>query len=248
MKKLILVRHGQASAGEEDYDRLSPLGHIQAEKLGIYLKNRDIVPEQILTGSLTRHRQTADGIIKSFKIDIGCRHEDKSLNEFGPEIWQTEGEFLLRNDESFAKLAEAYDNEHEMTPQHKRRKFMALTGRVLKSWVLENRMRNRPDTENSFESFQKLILSESMNAIRNLLNRTAENAVAVVVSSGTPIAILISIFESRNQQPEALTVLRWMRSLHNTAFCEIDFENLETYEIKEANCTDHLDQNEITLI
>ena len=34
MSELILVRHAQASFGEDDYDRLSVLGHQQARWLG----------------------------------------------------------------------------------------------------------------------------------------------------------------------------------------------------------------------
>ena len=37
MANLFLVRHGQASFGADDYDRLSPTGHEQSRLLGEYL-------------------------------------------------------------------------------------------------------------------------------------------------------------------------------------------------------------------
>lgn len=55
---LLLVRHGQASFGKSDYDRLSALGHRQARVLGADLARRGLRPDRIVCGDLTRHRET----------------------------------------------------------------------------------------------------------------------------------------------------------------------------------------------
>ena len=39
MGTLYLVRHGQASFGADDYDNLSPLGHQQSQRLGVYFRD-----------------------------------------------------------------------------------------------------------------------------------------------------------------------------------------------------------------
>lgn len=65
MGEIILVRHGQANSGaidEESYDRLSDLGHQQAEWLGDYLRNRENPFDKVISGSLRRHKETAAGI------------------------------------------------------------------------------------------------------------------------------------------------------------------------------------------
>ncbi|PZX16592.1 broad specificity phosphatase PhoE [Palleronia aestuarii] len=62
MGEVVLVRHGQANShadNEDDYDRLSPLGHIQAEWLGEWLRERDGAFDLVLSGSMRRHRETA---------------------------------------------------------------------------------------------------------------------------------------------------------------------------------------------
>jgi broad specificity phosphatase PhoE len=59
--QILLVRHGQASWGADDYDVLSELGHRQSGLLGAALAARGIVPDRIVTGSLRRHRETAQG-------------------------------------------------------------------------------------------------------------------------------------------------------------------------------------------
>ena len=63
MSLLLLVRHGQASWGSDDYDRLSPLGEEQSRLLGAALAARGVRPDVVLRGSLLRHRQTADAAV-----------------------------------------------------------------------------------------------------------------------------------------------------------------------------------------
>ena len=59
MSMLHLVRHGQASAGTHDYDRLSPLGRYQSELLGQWWVKQGFSPDHSYHGSLLRQRDTA---------------------------------------------------------------------------------------------------------------------------------------------------------------------------------------------
>ncbi|MEM7614832.1 MAG: phosphoglycerate mutase family protein, partial [Pseudomonadota bacterium] len=68
MGELVLVRHGQASFGAEDYDVLSPLGHTQAEWLGGYFEAHGMRFDRMFRGALRRHRETAEGIARSFTV------------------------------------------------------------------------------------------------------------------------------------------------------------------------------------
>ncbi|MGN6252430.1 MAG: histidine phosphatase family protein [Marmoricola sp.] len=63
MGQVLLVRHGQASWGAADYDVLSDLGHRQSALLGTSLAARGIVADRVVTGTLRRHRETAQGCI-----------------------------------------------------------------------------------------------------------------------------------------------------------------------------------------
>jgi broad specificity phosphatase PhoE len=62
MGSLYLVRHGQASFGAADYDQLSELGARQCRALGEYLRERGLVFEAVLRGSLRRHVQSLDAL------------------------------------------------------------------------------------------------------------------------------------------------------------------------------------------
>ncbi len=65
MGVILLVRHGQASWGAADYDRLSPLGEQQGEALGSWLVAAGVRPTRLVGGSLRRHRQTADAVLSA---------------------------------------------------------------------------------------------------------------------------------------------------------------------------------------
>lgn len=66
MGEVVLVRHGQANSGATDeasYDKLSALGHQQAEWLGEWFRSRGETFDLAMSGSLRRQRETAKGIL-----------------------------------------------------------------------------------------------------------------------------------------------------------------------------------------
>jgi len=70
---ILLVRHGQASWGAEDYDALSENGHEQARVLGAALAARGIAPDTVVHGGMRRHRETWEGIAEGsgWTLDAG---------------------------------------------------------------------------------------------------------------------------------------------------------------------------------
>lgn len=60
MGEIYLVRHGQASFGTDNYDRLSEVGIEQARHLGDYFRTRGLAFDRVVIGAMVRHRQTLD--------------------------------------------------------------------------------------------------------------------------------------------------------------------------------------------
>jgi len=60
--QVLLVRHGQASFGADDYDVLSELGWTQGRALGARLAVVGLAPSTLVTGGMRRHRETAGAI------------------------------------------------------------------------------------------------------------------------------------------------------------------------------------------
>jgi broad specificity phosphatase PhoE len=58
MGQILLVRHGQASWGADDYDVLSPLGEEQAAVVGTAL--HALAPDVVVHGAMKRQRRTAE--------------------------------------------------------------------------------------------------------------------------------------------------------------------------------------------
>ena len=77
MAELIIIRHGQASFGAANYDKLSDLGHAQSALVGQTLKTRGWTPDRIVIGGQVRHRETLDGIgFTDAEVDDGFNEYD----------------------------------------------------------------------------------------------------------------------------------------------------------------------------
>ena len=70
MSTIYLIRHGQASFGQTNYDQLSNLGEQQAEHLGKCLAERLEKIDGTCLGALARHQQTSERVLAGFGEDI----------------------------------------------------------------------------------------------------------------------------------------------------------------------------------
>lgn len=81
MGAIYLIRHGQASFGEADYDRLSPLGLEQGQVVGAELERRGVRFTEARCGSLSRQRKTAETVLGRLGGVIPVK-EDPRWNEY----------------------------------------------------------------------------------------------------------------------------------------------------------------------
>ena len=82
MAELYLVRHGQASFGTENYDRLSALGEQQCLWLGEYFARQGVVFDHVICGTHRRHVQTVDAILSGMGREDIRYDQDAGLNEY----------------------------------------------------------------------------------------------------------------------------------------------------------------------
>ncbi len=80
MATIYLVRHGQASFGAENYDKLSDLGCRQATVVGEYFRDHGVRFDAVYSGDLSRQRNTARLAISSQPADVP-HHIDARFNE-----------------------------------------------------------------------------------------------------------------------------------------------------------------------
>lgn len=114
MGQLYLIRHGQASFGSADYDKLSELGWKQAEQLGAWLAERGVQFDAVYAGTMRRHRETAEGAFKRTQINgaLPIIQLEPAFNELDanqlwrlhlPEMLKEHGEMILAPEKEVMK-------------------------------------------------------------------------------------------------------------------------------------------------
>ena len=81
MPAVLLVRHGQASFGADDYDVLSPLGREQSEVVGRELARRGLRDPLVVSGRLRRQRDTAELAVAAADWSLDVPTDDR-LDEY----------------------------------------------------------------------------------------------------------------------------------------------------------------------
>ncbi len=129
MSQIFLIRHGQASFGEENYDRLSETGRRQASLTAEYFLKSGIAFDSFYCGTLNRQRDTLQEMITVFRKSGQKVSEPILMKEFNeydsmsllkffvPVILEKypalKGDFdnALKNKKSFQKIYERVISE-----------------------------------------------------------------------------------------------------------------------------------------
>ncbi len=216
MGMLYLVRHGQASFGQADYDRLSPLGHQQAQRLGQYLRARwagsERVPQAVLMGTLRRHRETWEGIAQG----AGWDHTPQIL----PALDEYDSHALIE------ALGVPPDLPPLGSPEGYRAHFRLLR-QAIQAWM---DARTAPRGMPSYADFVA-----GLDAVLQQVSASGHPSV-LLVSSGGPISTLVGRVL---QTPPASTIEMNLR-IRNTAVSELEF-NARRHALISYNHLPHLD-------
>jgi broad specificity phosphatase PhoE len=168
MGVILLIRHGQASFGGNDYDVLSEQGHAQARHTGAVLATRGIEPARVISGSLRRQRDTAEGLLAGLGRAGEPVVEDPRWNEY----------------DQFGLLALAAGTMEDWPddPVERNRAFQVALDRALAVWVAAGAA---PPPEGAGGESHDAFHTRTTGAIDDLL---ATPGTSVVVSSGGAIA------------------------------------------------------------
>jgi broad specificity phosphatase PhoE len=212
MNKLLLIRHGQASFGQKNYDKLSDLGIKQATWLGSHLKECNIKPSRIITGGLVRHKETAtsicDGLQQTIKLE-----EHTGWNEF-----------------DFKAIVSAFLQDNpELTPTSSHPKvFFSLLKRAMTEWSKNTLSNTLPETWSEFEN-------RVQNAMIFSKAKTTEGPILVISSGGAISMALKNILKLDNA-----TMIDLNLQTRNTSVSEIYF-NTTHDQLCSFNNTPHLE-------
>lgn len=183
MSEMILVRHGQAAAFTADSDRLTELGHRQARILGEYWVGRGEAFDQVLCGSLRRHRETYAAVRAAYLAaarDFPEAEEDAGWDEYDAgAILGLLGSALRERDAGFAKLSDDAA-EHASGPE-RNRYFQRAFEVLMDTWVGGQLT---VDGVEPFAAFHARV----MDARARVLSQAGSRRV-LVFTSGGPIGV-----------------------------------------------------------
>ena len=222
MGQLLLVRHGQASFGADDYDQLSNLGQQQSIRLGQYWLQaasehegaEALKFEAVYMGSLKRHRQTWEGIAQGAQLQIEA--------EVWPELNEYDSHALI---ETIHPAPLAKPDTPEMYKHHFR-----LLRTALQKWMAGE---TQPKGMASYAEFAAGIQSVLTHI------REKHQGRVLVVSSGGPISTAVG----QVLQAPAETSIELNLRIRNTALTEFVFSPSRHMLLSYNNLT-HLDHTD----
>jgi broad specificity phosphatase PhoE len=210
MGQLYLVRHGQASFGSEDYDRLSELGRRQCARLGEFFRDNGVVFQAALTGTLRRQLDSLACIAQGMQMAPEAQAWP-GLNEYDGDA-----------------LVAALDPPPlpPLTSAEGARQHFRLLREGLLAWM---EGRTQPQGMPSHAEF--------VAGVREALDhvRTSHDGAVLIVSSGGPIATAVAEVLGA---PRAAAIELNMR-IRNSAVTEFVFTE-KRHSLLSFNALPHL--------
>jgi broad specificity phosphatase PhoE len=180
MSTLFMIRHGQASFGQANYDQLSDLGIEQAKLLGEYYRELGICFDECYTGTMQRHLDTADHFFQVFsgeKTPCWKSNSSEAFNEYDPEaVLRTVIPILIEENPDFSR-----DVENMFTS---RKSFQIVFEKAILKWVSGNVQ--APGLV-SWEEYSGRVQS----GIQEIMKFHGKGKKIAVFSSGGPISAAI---------------------------------------------------------
>ncbi len=200
MSKLILVRHGQASAFTDDYDRLSELGRRQGEMLGKWWMERGLEVGLVFSGPLKRQKGTAEIVRDTFRRN-GLSFPDPVIMEELEEIDADRimayfNEYRIEYPE-LERLIKAFRVSDD--PEEKARIFQEYFEQAMLLWV-SGKVKSP-----GIESLSHL-RSRVVKALERIMHGAGDKGNIVVFTSATPVSIMTgALLELDDRQTMEIT-------------------------------------------
>lgn len=227
---LTVVRHGQASFHEDEYDRLSQLGEEQARCLGTYWARHGIRFDRVISGPLVRQRRSAEIAGEVYAsaglpwpgVEVASQLAElpgeRLAEKFMPRLCM-EDPFVLESMQRFGESGDRAERE---------RLFQKAFERLLLKWAREEYAHEELETFAGFigrvrDSYERVTLSG------------ANGQRVAVFTSGGPTAVAMHM--ALNTSLETTLELAWQ--VRNGSFTEFQFTS-GRFTLNTFNAIPHL--------
>lgn len=225
-----MVRHGQASFLNENYDRLSETGELQSRRLGEYWVATGTSFDQVYRGPAQRHTGTCEMVAEAVR-SAGRHWRDSVLM---PELDEYPGIEVMRA--FLPELTEKHEDIRALEAEFRdaggtrdaARLFEKLFQRVTRMWVAGELDSPEVETWNSF-------CGRVERGITQIRQSASKNGQIVVFTSGGVIAATVRL--ALDLSPQKTLELSW--SPRNASYSEFLFSG-ERFSLSSFNNIPHL--------
>lgn len=229
MSRLVLVRHGKASAfSRDDYDKLSEPGIEQARRLGAYWGELRVTFDRVYVGPRVRQKEThalvadairANGLVWPAPIELSELDEHQGIQLVFAAIPK-----IAKDDPALASFAAAFTRGETPTPSEMLWAFRALTRRWARGDLNEEGIE-------SFREFRRRV----ERGIDRMTSEVGKGQSCVAFTSAGAIAAAVG--RALDLDDPKVLDLSW--SLHNASLSELAFSE-DRLGLVTFNGTPHL--------
>ena len=181
MATIYLVRHGQASFGQQDYDKLSPIGEQQALITGEWLQSIGKNLSLFGCGTLFRQRQTLAGICEGMKHTDTATTQKPDLVLSGLNELDVD-DIMLSTYPDFACRRQL--DRHVAQKPNPSQAFFEMYRSAIAQWASEEDVHKYKE---SWQAFKE----RTLNAVLTTASELQDNQSALLVSSGGVISSIV---------------------------------------------------------
>ncbi|MBU2879633.1 MULTISPECIES: histidine phosphatase family protein [Aliiglaciecola] len=177
MTAIYLIRHGQASFGQQNYDKLSDVGHQQAKLLGNSLQTRIGDFDKVFLGSMLRHKQTLQNCLSGMSsvVDESNWNFDANWNEYD------HNDIIAQMGPEFTDAPSV--KNWLLTQNNPKAAFEKLFNDAMNRWM------SGQHCEEYVESWERY-LNRIKGALENVINNAKGAKKVAVFTSGGPISVV----------------------------------------------------------
>ncbi len=237
MSKLYFFRHGQASFGAANYDKLSPKGEIQSLELGKYLVQKRVEFDRIYVGPLERQIHTCELVKSVYNKDNLPFPEPILMNELKEHHGFRATRTGLPKMISTSPFLQKLQVEMDKNPQLKKRNSLLMFEYFMNEWV-EGKV-----VVDGFEPWIDFRQNVDRGLQTILENTQKSEKVAAFTSGGTISAIAANALQITNQKRVAAMNF----SIRNTSFTTFLYTR-QQFNLLSVNEIPHLSDDLVTFV
>jgi broad specificity phosphatase PhoE len=177
-----MIRHGQASFGSENYDRLSPRGVVQAGIVANHLLKTGVRFDAVYTGCMKRQEKTAEALIDVYReqgLPMFELIKAEAFSEYDAKsVFNYQMPMMIAADPSLSKDVKMIYSDEQV--------FQRLFQQVMTRWASG---KHDPPDSPRWQEFRDRV----QQGVREVMKRHSSKKSLAVFTSGGPISAAVQM-------------------------------------------------------